>query len=318
MDNYEPTDIFLWANNTEGVRDQLEVDLFLFNKNYTVYSVGHASELELPAKDLFLNDILKYVGLGAATGLAVRAFEDAEAEENVIQRTRIDFVQHASEVIYKIVNEEEELEAFSEQDHEFKRIKGIVARFKYPTIQKPFYVVKLIKQAQVVTGATSWMFAGSSFKSFTADAALKVAPDNQTIIIEDDIFVLNQAKFEQLFNYDVKKQSIAKKKIEEIEANFKLSFPENMDMNSLVKGKKSIINKLQKIEPSNIKQEALLDHAEEIGIELMTDDSGAIIIMDENDLKKFVNLLNDDYVESQLTGLKYEIRSKKVIEQKSS
>ena len=31
----ETTDIFLWANNTDGVKNDLDVELFLFNKNYS-------------------------------------------------------------------------------------------------------------------------------------------------------------------------------------------------------------------------------------------------------------------------------------------
>jgi hypothetical protein len=33
--------------------------------------------------------------------------------------------------------------------------------------------------------------------------------------------------------------------------------------------------------------------------------------MNAKDLTVFVNLLNDDYIESDLTGLRYEIKSKK-------
>jgi hypothetical protein len=54
-----------------------------------------------------------------------------------------------------------------------------------------------------------------------------------------------------------------------------------------------------------------MKHAEELDIDLMTDDNGAIIIMDDQDLTKFVNLLNEDYMESPLTGKRYEITSKK-------
>jgi hypothetical protein len=43
----------------------------------------------------------------------------------------------------------------------------------------------------------------------------------------------------------------------------------------------------------------------------MTDDRGAIIIMDGKDMDKFVNLLNDDYMESPMTGIRYEILSKR-------
>ncbi len=100
---------------------------------------------------------------------------------------------------------------------------------------------------------------------------------------------------------------------EEIEQNFRLSFDGENTLQTLVKGKKSIIRKLQKIEPSLVKQEDLLTHAEELGIELMQDESGAIIIMDDKDLAKFLNLLNYDYVESSLTGQRYEIVRKKLL-----
>ncbi len=47
---------------------------------------------------------------------------------------------------------------------------------------------------------------------------------------------------------------------------------------------------------------------------MMNDDSGAIIIMDEKDLDQFSTLLNDDYITSSLTGVKYKIGSKKPLE----
>ena len=51
-----------------------------------------------------------------------------------------------------------------------------------------------------------------------------------------------------------------------------------------------------------------------MGLGLMTDDAaGSIIIMDAKDAAVFVNLLNDDYVTSDLTGVKYEMRGKKIL-----
>ena len=44
----------------------------------------------------------------------------------------------------------------------------------------------------------------------------------------------------------------------------------------------------------------------------MTDEAtGEIIIMDAKDAAKFVNLLNDDYMTSDMTGIKYELKGKK-------
>ena len=108
-----------------------------------------------------------------------------------------------------------------------------------------------------------------------------------------------------------KQAAIAEKKVREIEENFKLSFGEGDSIQSLIKGKGKIIKKLQKMDATRVTQDQLLEHAEEMGIEMMTDDAGAIIIMDGKDMDKFVNLLNDDYMESPMTGIRYEILSKK-------
>ena len=74
---------------------------------------------------------------------------------------------------------------------------------------------------------------------------------------------------------------------------------------------RATIKKLQKIEPSKVKQQDLVNHAEELEVGLMTDDKGAIIILDDKDLTRFVNLLNDDYMESPMTGERYEVIKKR-------
>ena len=74
-----------------------------------------------------------------------------------------------------------------------------------------------------------------------------------------------------------------------------------------------IVNKLQKLEVGTISQEQAIDYADTMQLELMTDDEGRIIIMDGNDLDMFVNLINEDYITSELTGRRYEIKSKKLL-----
>ena len=315
MDQIErtETDIFWWANNTDGIKDQLEVELFLFTKNFTAYATQYSKDLSHHLKVLFLYDLLNEVQTGAAMGLSVRDFEAAEAEENVLQRTYVDKVQHAQEVLEQIVHGKESLEIFSEGDHEFKRVKGVVARFSHASMQ-PFFVVKLLPQAQVLKGATAWMFDDGSFRPFSADAGLRITPDSQVLILGDEIFAFSETKFERLFGYDAKKHAIAEEKIKQIESHFKLSFPEGVTFDGLVRDKKSLINKLQKIDPALVTQDQLLEHADEVGVELMVDDAGAIIIMDGADIAKFVNLLNDDYVTSNMTGFTYELKGKKKLE----
>lgn len=311
----EITDIFLWANKTDGIKKQLDVEFFLFNKHYTPFSTKFDSELNSQIKPLFLFDMINFVTMGAGTGLGIREFEMSEGEENVLLRTRLENVGRAETLLNLIETQRGDIVEFSEQDHEFKHIKGILARFtlKDDPNFKPFYAIKLISQSQVLKGSTSWEFKDGKFSTFSADVGLKIPIDNQVLIIDKDIFIFNSGKFERLFNYDYKKQAIADKKILEIEKHYKLSFSDGMDLQTLIKDRKKIINKLQNLEVGLISQEQVIEYADNMQLELMSDDSSAIIIMDGNDLDTFVNLINEDYITNEITGKRYEIKSKKLL-----
>lgn len=309
-DNYQPTDIFQWANNLVQHKGELRVDLFFFNKNGVTYRTSRSRDLDKQMEPLFIDEILEYVLQGAEDGLLVRSFEEAEVEENVLQRTRLHRVEKAKDVLNWVKTQEHEMEHFSDETHEIKRMKGAIARVSHTGI-KTFYVIKQLPTAQMMSGRVGWMIKNGKFVPFDAEAALRIPEDNHLLVLEDDMYVFSQAKLKSLFGYDAKEALIAEQKVKEIEAQFRLSFAEGMSIQSLVRGRRSTIKKLQKIEPTLMTQEQLLSHAEDVGVELMEDDSGAIIIMDEKDLVKFVNLLNDDYIESPVTGLRYEIKSKK-------
>jgi len=311
----EPTDIFLWANNVDGVKKELDVQFFLFNKHYIPYTTSFSSDLNAQIKPLFLYDLINFVNLGAGTGLSVRDFELSENEENVLLRTDLEKVGRAETLLHLIEHQRGDIVEFSEQEHEFKRIKGILARFTHKdSPDKPFYAIKQISQGQVLNGSTAWEFRDGKFGAFQADVGMKVPADNQVLIIDKDIFVFNQSKFERLFNYDYKKQALADQKVAEIEKQFKLSFPEGMDLQSLVRERKKTVNKLQKIEVGEVTQEQVIEYADSMQLDLMTDDAGAIIIMDGNDLDVFVNLINEDYITSEITGRRYEVKSKKLLD----
>lgn len=311
----EATDIFLWANNTDGIKNELDVELFVFNKNYTPYSTNFSSELNAQIKPLFLYDYINFVTLGAGTGLSVRDYELSDGEENVLLRTDIEKVGRAETLIHLIEHERHDIVEFSEEEHEFKRLKGMIARFTHKDKpDKPFYAVKAIQQSNAIKGATAWEFRDGRFGAFQADVGFKVPADNQVLIIDKDIFVYNQSKFEKLFQYEYKKQVLADKRVAEIEQHYKLSFPEGLDLQSLVREKKGVVNKLQKLEVGQITQDQAIDYADTMGLDLMTDDAGAIIILDGSDLTKFVNLINEDYITSEITGKRYEIKSKKLLD----
>ena len=312
----ERTDIFQWANLTDGVKNELDVEFFLFNKNFTPFTTSFSSELNSQIKPPFVFDMINFVNMGAGTGLSVRDYElDGGNSKDVLLRTELSKVQHADTLINIIETQYSDIVEFSEGEHEFKRMKGILARFTDKNGKK-FYVAKQIMQGQVLRGATAWEFRDGKFGAFEPEFGLKIQPDNQVLIVEDDIFIFNQGKFEKLFNYDYKKQVLADKKVLEIEQKYKLSFPDGLDLQTLVREKRKVASKLEKMENiGEISQEKVVEYADEMQLELMTDDDGSIIIMDGNDLDMFVNLINEDYIVSEITGRRYEIKSKKLLDE---
>jgi hypothetical protein len=310
-----PTDIFNWANQTDGHKHELNVEFFLVNRNYTPYSTRVSDQLDAQLKPLFLLDMMSQVELGAGTGLTVRDYELSEQEDNVLLRTELEKVKHADTLIHLIEHERHDIVEFSEQEHEFKRIKAIVAQFTYKTdAKKRFYVIKQVSAGSVLHGTTSWEFRDGTFSSFTPEFGWKVPTDSQVLIVDKDIFIFNQNKFERLFNYEFKKQLLADQKVAEIEKHFKLSFPDGLDLQTAVRERKKAVNKLQKLEVGAVTQEQAIQYADDMKLELMTDDAGAIIIMDGNDLDMFVNLINEDYITSEITGRRYEIKAKRALD----
>jgi hypothetical protein len=309
-DDYQPSDVFAWANNLFEYKEELHIDLFWINKNNVVYRTKIAPELDKQLQPLFLDNTLEQVLDGAENGIVVRDFTDGEGESGVLQRIPWKRIEKLKEVMHWIKTQEHEIEMFTEEEHDLKRIKGAMARFTHPKLKEPFYCFKALSGGQMLKGDGTWMVAGKTFKPFQA-AALKVPVEAHMLVLEQDLYVFNEAKLDRLFGFDAKKNALANKKVAEIESHYKLSFAEGITLQSAVEGNKAIINKLQKMEIGELSQDQLIDHAEELGVDLMVDDAGAIIIMNPKDLNKFVNLLNDDYMESNLTGIRYEVQKKR-------
>lgn len=310
-DAEEETDIFEWANNLVQYVDDLKIQLYFFSKKYVAYKTKLSGDVSRQLRPLFIDDILEYVLGGIDKGLTVRTFEEAEKEDNVLQKTKVKNVDKLVEVLNWIKHEQHNLEVFDDAEHDIKRMKGVIAQCSHPDLKKPFYIIKNLPSSQVMKGHTAWLLKDGVFKPFDTVSALKIPGENQLLSIGDDLFVFNQAKLKSLFGYDAKAAVIAAQKVAEIEAHYKLSYAEGVTLQALVKGKPSTIKKLQKIEPGIIKQEDLVDHGDDMSVGLMTDTDGAIIIMDDKDMMRFVNLLNDDYVESPMTGQRYEILNKR-------
>jgi len=311
LPEYVETDIFLWANNLVQYKDDLKIDVFLINKNYVVYKTARSGAIAKQLEPIFIDEMLEFVLDGAGKGMIVRDFEAAEAEDNVLQRTRRGNVEKLQEVLNWVNTHAAEIETFVEEEHDFRRIKGIMARVSHPELDKPFFVFKVLPQSQIMRGKQGWMLRDGKFVPFDADAAVRIPTDPQLLLLDQDLYVFSQPKLKALFNYDAKEASVAAAKVAEIEAQYTLSYDGENNLQTLIKGKKSLIKKLQKLNIGALTQEQITQQAEELGLDLMQDESGKIILMDDKDLATFINLLNEDYMESPITGERFEIIKKK-------
>ncbi len=310
-------DVFQWANNVDEIKNNVSVELFLFNKNYTPYKVRYSDVLMQAIRSMFMLEAVEYVIKEADKGLECREYELSDGEDKVIYRIALDKVGRAETLIHLIENEYKDIAYFTDDEYEFKRIKGIIAKFSYPGDdgQKTFYIAKNLAASAALKGKLSWELNGESFEPLTADLAIKVPEGNETAIVDGQIVIFNQSKFEKLFQFDYKQQLISEQKAKELEETYKLSFPEGLTLNALLEDKKPLVKKLQSVEIGEMTQEQLLDYADEMQLELMTDDDNKIIIMDDKDLGMFVNLLSEDYFVSPVNGRRYEIKSKKLLDE---
>ncbi len=312
-------DVFQWANEIDEYKNNVSCELFLFNKNYTPFKVRYSDKLTASVKAMFMSEAISYVIKEADKGLEQREYEKSDGEDRVVYRTDLANVGRAETLIHLIEKEYKDIEYFNDggSGSEFKKIKGIIAKFSYlggDEGQKTFYIAKGIAASSALKGATSWELNGESFEPFAAEIAIKMPEDNQVAIVDKNVVIFNQSKFEALFQYDYKMQMLADAKAKELEEKYKLSFAEGLTLNGLLQDKKPLVKKLQDMDiKEEMSQKQLLDYCDEMQLDLMSDDDGSIIIMDDKDLTTFVNLINEDYYISPVNGKRYEIKSKKLL-----
>ena len=94
---------------------------------------------------MFMNAAIKYIIEEADKGLECRDYELSDGEEKVVYRTQLDKVGRAETLIHLIENEYKDIDYFTDNEYEFKKIKGIIAKFSYPGGEngtKVFYIAR--------------------------------------------------------------------------------------------------------------------------------------------------------------------------------
>ena len=151
-------DVFQWANSIDEIKNNVSVELFLFNKNYTPYKVRYSEMLTQTVRSMFMIEAIEYVIKEADKGLECRDYELSDGEDKVIYRIDLEKVGRAETLIHLIEHEYKDIAFFTDDEFEFKKIKGIVAKFSYPGEdgQKAFYVAKNLAASSALKGKLSW------------------------------------------------------------------------------------------------------------------------------------------------------------------
>ena len=311
------TDIFQWANKIDSMKRELEVELFLFNKNYTPYSLPYNGYVRENLKPAFLWDLIRDITFGAGTGLAVKPLEEYDPNSQMITYTELAKVGRAETLLHLIETARDDIVQFSEEEHEFKRIQGIVAVYTHPTDKSvKFHVIKQLKPGDSISNGLAMQLVKGELQMMEPQAVLKMPVDTQIMIVDGEIFIFNERKFVKLFQYDLQTILETDRRAVILEKQYKLSMPENLfdDLGQYIRDKGSNVKKLLDVNLNSLpEQETLLNIADTMAVDLMTDDNGAIILYDNADVGKLLDLINDNYLSSE-TGAHYLAKSKKPLD----
>ncbi|MCL2094989.1 DUF4868 domain-containing protein [Candidatus Saccharibacteria bacterium] len=301
-----------WANNLEQFSKTATPEVFFFNKNYTPFKVRFTDKLTSSLRALFLQEALGFMSTAVEKGYTVQDLHEAYSEEQVLWTTDTERVERLTTVLHLIETEYKDLVYFNEQDFDFRRMKGIMVRFTAG--DDSFYVIKSLAASSALREKTGWELRGETLEPFSADVGLSVPSGNEMIVSNGKILIFNRPKFERLFQYDVKTELLASQQARDLMAKYKLSLAEGLKLEDLLKDSKALVTKIDKLDAETpIPQEKIIDYADEMQLELMADEQGKIIIMEQKDLATFVNLLNEDYYTSPVSGVRYEVKSKKAL-----
>ena len=140
-------DVFHWANEIDEVKNNISVELFLFNKNYTPYRVRYSENLTASVKAMFMQEATGYIIKEADKGLECRDYEKSDGEDKVIYRTKLSNVGRAETLIHLIEHEYRDIDSMSDHLDEFKKSKvssrsslipATTAKPKLSILRKPF------------------------------------------------------------------------------------------------------------------------------------------------------------------------------------
>jgi len=201
---------------------------------------------------------------------------------------------------------------YNENILEFEDIWAIWIKFQIQGIC--FYLLKKITPSKVFTtgGILSFVFSNNVFNKLESDV-LTIDGTFDVLAFENMLYFENQQNFERALMYQTVKREIAIATLDDIK---EISILENFDtVKDYLKDDQHSINKLNRIKSKPYFKTLTFSHCKKIiddyGLNLHYDElTGKFDIQNKKEAKMFVKVLNDDFLKSEMTNLKYAANSK--------
>ena len=177
-----------------------------------------------------------------------------------------------------------------------------------------FYLLKKITPTKVFTtgGRLGLIFSDEVFKKLESDV-LTIDGTFDVLAYGDMLYFENKQHFERALLYQTVKRDVAIATLDEIN---EIGILENFDVvKDYLKDDQHSINKLNRIKSKPYFRTLTFNHCKQIiddyGLNLNYDETtGKFNIQNKKEAKLFVKVLNDDFLKSEMTNLKYASNSK--------
>lgn len=177
-----------------------------------------------------------------------------------------------------------------------------------------FYLLKRITPSKIITtgGVLAWVFSGDTFKGLTNDV-LTIDDHFDAFVCDGTLIFENKQNFEKALQFETIIQQIADETLKDIK---QIGIVENFDeLKTMLADDYHSIRKLNKLRQKQyFKEKTFNDY-----LKIIRDYNVAVTVDTKNkqfkvankaQAKLLIKVLNDDYLRSDLTNLKYAANSK--------
>lgn len=314
-------DIFNFVNLIGGENLQtkdMAVQLVVMNKDFDLFRATTKNDMTNGLIESFLGPISKLLVNGPDRGLQVLDYDPVtKPEHEVIWTLPAEEVPAFQVVQQQLEQPFDELPVYEDESGDLDGVTTLALQIQTPhgdivIFQRimPNYILKKSRKLSVI-------FDGASFGKLDEPAAFQISKNNHAFYFNGKIYVLDQPAFEYIFDYQDKKADIAEEKLTQIETSClgSILLEEGKTLSALLAGDKTAINKLQKLDENSTLNTATLPKIKlEWDRDIKIDPStGKMIIETKGDVKELINILNDDYLLSNVTAGRYAVHSKRKI-----